>query len=154
MVNLSDSGLALTHGVVTIRPMGFIGALFNPNISYMVQNIHYDILCGIAEGILDELYDVVVQRPEMMVCDWRAYAILEAYRQYADLLEPIQIPDIEECFSGSATPAQLYLNDTWCVLSELHEIHWRRSRCKDFAPIYESYLNCSRLVLEHYILTL
>lgn len=134
--------------------MGFIGAMFHPNISYMEQNIHYDILCGIAERILDELYDVIVHRPEMMVCDWRAYAILEAYRQYADLMEPIPIPNIEECFSGIATPAELYLNDTWNALTELHEIHWHRSRCKDFAPIYKSHLDCTRLVLEHYVLTL
>lgn len=120
----------------------------------MVQNIHYDILIAIAERITDELYDVVVHRPELMVCDWRAYAILEAYRQYADLMEHIRIPDIEECFSGRVTPGELNLNGKWRILTELHEFHWRRSRNSKYAPIYEELLNCPILELEHYILTL
>lgn len=120
----------------------------------MVQNIHYDVLIAIAERITDELYDVVVHQPELMVCDWRAYAILEAYRQYADLIEPITIPDIEDCFSGTATPRELNLYDKWQILTELHKFHWRRSQNCKYASIYESLLNYSILKLEHYTLAL
>lgn len=120
----------------------------------MAHNIDYDILVAIAERITEELYSVVVNNPEIMVCDWRAYAILESYRQYANLIEPIAIPDIEECFCGDMTPAELYLNDTWNALSELHDFHWLHSRNNDFAAIYERHLNCTKLILEHYILTL
>ncbi len=134
--------------------MKLIGNQFNPNISYMVQNIHYDILVAIAERITDELYDVVIHRPEMMVCDWRAYAILEAYRQYADIIDPIPIPDIDECFSGDATPGELYLNSKWVALTELHEYHWERSREENLQSVYDAFLNIPTLVLEHYTLTI
>lgn len=120
----------------------------------MVQIFHYDILVAIAERIVAELYAVARKDSRIMVCDWRAYAVLEAYRQYADLIDAIDIPSIEQCFSGVATPTGLADDENWKALSEMHLIHWLRYQEQDGETIYADYLNQSVLDLEHYTLSL
>lgn len=134
--------------------MAKINANFNPNINYMVQNIHYDILSAIAENVLDELYSEIQNFPEMMVCDWRAYAILEAYRQYSYLFDATIIPPIDECFSGEAVPPKVRLSNVWSALTELHELHWQRYMDGEDPDIYDALLNLDSLPLANYTLVL
>ena len=128
--------------------------MFNPNNSYMVQTINYEILALLATRIIDELYDAVKEHQELMVCDWRAYAILEAYRQYDDIIDSINIPTIEECFAGVVAPTQVSKTKNWKALAEMHEIHWQRSQTDAFSDEYEALLNKTTLTLEHYTLSL
>lgn len=128
--------------------------MFNPSNSYMVQTINYEILALLATRIIDELYDVVKEHQELMVCDWSAYAILEAYRQYDVIIDSINIPAIEKCFDGTATPKQVSKTEKWKGLTEMHEFHWQRSQSAVFASEYEALLNKTTLALEHYTLSL
>ncbi len=120
----------------------------------MVQSINYEILALLATRIIDELYDAVKEHQELMVCDWRAYAILEAYRQYDVIIDSINIPTIEECFAGAVTPMQVSKTKNWKALSEMHEFHWHRCQSANFASEYEALLNKTTLALEHYTLSL
>lgn len=120
----------------------------------MVQRIHYNILSAIAEDVLDELYSEVKDFPEMMVCDWRAYAILEAYRQYSYLFDGTVIPPIEDCFSGVAIPPEVRLSKTWVALTVMHNFHWRRYEEGADACIYDSLLNLDCLTLTTYKLSI
>ena len=120
----------------------------------MVQTINYEILALLATRIIDELYDAVKEHQELMVCDWRAYAILEAYRQYDVIIDSINIPSIEECFAGIVTPKQVRETKNWKALAEMHEFHWQRSQSAIFASGYETLLNKTTLTLEHYTLSL
>lgn len=120
----------------------------------MVQIYHYDILLAIAERIVSELYAVAKDDCYCMVCDWRAYAVLEAYKQYAYLIEDIAIPSIEQCFDGAATPCELAENADWKALSEMHLIHWGQYLSADDEAVYGDYLNQTTLRLEHYTLAL
>jgi len=128
--------------------------MFNPNNSYMVQTINYEILALLATRIIDELYDAVKEHQELMVCDWRAYAILEAYRQYDVIIDSVNIPTIEECFAGAVTPKQGSKTKNWKALAEMHEFHWHRSQSAIFASEYETLLNKTTLALKHYTLSL
>lgn len=120
----------------------------------MVQTINYEILALLATRIIDELYDAVKEHQELMVCDWRAYAILEAYRQYDVIIDCINVPTIEECFDGSVTPKQVSNTEKWKALAEMHKFHWQRSQSAIFASEYETLLNKTTLALEHYTLSL
>lgn len=120
----------------------------------MVQTINYEILALLATRIIDELYDAVKEHQELMVCDWRAYAILEAYRQYDAIIDSINIPTIEECFDGTVTPKQVSKTKNWKALSKMHEYHWERSQSANFASEYEALLKKTMLTLEHYTLSL
>ena len=135
-------------------PATQVGTMFNPNNSYMVQTINYEILALLATRIIDELYDAVKEHQELMVCDWRAYAVLEAYRQYDVIIDSINIPTIEECFDGTVTPKQVSKPEKWKALTEMHEFHWQRSQSTAFANEYEVLLNKTSLALEHYTLSL
>ena len=135
-------------------PATQVGTMFNPNNSDMVQTINYEILALLATRIIDELYDAVKEHQELMVCDWRAYAILEAYRQYDVIIDSISIPTIEECFDGAVTPKQVSKTKKWKALTEMHEFHWQRSLSAVFACEYEALLNKTTLALEHYTLSL
>lgn len=116
--------------------------------------IHYDILKAMAFRILDELYIVVKEENRLMVCDWRAYAILETYRQYNEIIDDINIPDIDDCFSGVATPEMVKDCKQWEILTKLHNHHWYRSQDFRYSEEYERFLNIDKLILEHYILTI
>lgn len=120
----------------------------------MVQTINSEILALIATRIIDELYDAVKEHQELMVCNWSAYAILEAYRQYDIIIDSINIPTIEECFVGAVTPTQVSKTEKWKALTEMHEFHWQRSQYAIFASEYEALLNKTTLTLEHYTLSL
>ncbi len=120
----------------------------------MVQTINYEILALLATRIIDKLYDAVKEHQKLMVCDWRAFAVLEAYRQYDVIIDNINIPTIEECFDGAATPAQVSKTKNWETLGEMHEFHWHRSQSAIFASEYETFLNKTTLTLEHYTLSL
>lgn len=120
----------------------------------MEQNIHYDILGFFAEDIVAELYAKVQQDARLMVCDWRAYAILEAYKRYSVMMGISYVPDIEQCFSGEVTPTALKESAIWNSLGELHELHWGRYNEVGGSREYSRYLNITKLCLEHYILTI
>lgn len=120
----------------------------------MVQSINYDILSAIAKDVLNELDSEVQKFPEMMVCDWRAYAVLESYRQYSYLFGDTVIPPIEDCFSGEAVPHAVRTSKVWRELAKLHEFHWSRYSDREDPDIYEALLNMENLPLKSYMLRL
>jgi hypothetical protein len=120
----------------------------------MEQNTHYEILVAIAERIVSELFAKAKRDPQIMVCDWRAYAIRQAFREYSNLIDQINVPEIEECFSGSVFIPELLLMEEWKALSVWHEIHSDRYHNGYGEHTYGHYLDMETLKLEHYVLTL
>lgn len=120
----------------------------------MVAKIQYDILLHLAERIVTELYNAACKDPKIMVCDWRAYAILESYRQYAYLIDDVEVPSIESCFNGSETFPELETNKLWEQLTTWHRTHLRAYYEGDNNASYERYLNLPMLKLDSYTLRL
>lgn len=120
----------------------------------MENNIHYDILSFIGGEIVAELYATAKKDNRIMVCDWRAYAIHEAYRLYGLLMGTFFIPEIDDCFNGSAVPEEIKSSEKWKELGELHNYHWDRYNTDIGEYEYSDYLNQSVLVLDHFRLSL
>jgi hypothetical protein len=120
----------------------------------MVHKIHYDILDALTLRILDELCSLVRENSKLMVCDWRAYAVLEAYRQYNHIIDQIAIPTIDECFSGSATTTGIANTEQWKYLTKMHDFHWHRSQDVNHSSEYEELFNICSLRLHNYVLTI
>lgn len=120
----------------------------------MEQNIHYDILSFIGGEIVAELYATVKKDNRIMVCDWRAYAIYEAYRLYGMLMGTFFVPEIDDCFNGSVVPEEIKSSNQWKNLGKLHDYHWNRYNSGISEQEYSPYLNQSVLTLEHFRLSL
>lgn len=108
----------------------------------------------ILEEVCDELYAVASADHRIMVNDWRAFAVLAAYRELAKYMAPISIPNIDECLSGAATPPEVISSTKWKALSAWHRLHWAQSQGEEGEADYADYLCMDSLHLPHYDLTL
>lgn len=106
-----------------------------------------------AEIIIDRLYELALCDARIMVCDWLAYAMLATYRIVNELTGDVAIPTLDECFDGSAVPAEISINPKWRILQSMHDYHWSRANTHGFEKEYDDYFSIIAIDLDGVMLS-
>lgn len=120
----------------------------------MHDDFNDKMLAFVAQDIIRELYDAARKDPKIMVCDWRAYAVLRAYRECAVSFGIfLAEQSIEELFSMRGIPVEVSANYLWTRLGEWHTLH-HLEYLRLGERVYGAYLDADKLRLPSYTLGL